>query len=52
MRLFVDCAGSSLLRIFSGSIKQGLLFIVVCGFEIAVASLAVEHRLNSCGSRA
>ena len=47
---YFDCAGSSLLRIFSSSSKQGLPFTEVCGLVIAVASLAVEHRLNSCGS--
>ena len=45
--------------------EQGLLFVVVCGLLIAVASLAAKHRvwgarasvvvargLSSCGSRA
>ena len=32
---------------FSSCGEQGLLFIVVCGLLIAVASLAVEHRLQA-----
>ena len=31
--------------LFSSCIEWGLLFIAVCGLLIAVASLAVEHRL-------
>ena len=49
---------------FSSCGGQGLLFIVVCGLLIVLASLVVEHllyeqasvvsayRLSSCGSRA
>ena len=45
--LFVfDCIGSSLLHSdFSSCSEQGLLFIVVHGPLIAVASLVAEHRL-------
>ena len=32
-------------RAFSSSGEQGLLLVAVCGLLIAVASLAVEHRL-------
>ena len=32
-------------RAFSSCGEQGLLFVVVCGLLIAVASLAVEHGL-------
>ena len=32
-------------RAFSSCGKQGLLFLVVCGLLIVVASLAVEHGL-------
>ena len=35
--------------LFSSCIEWGLLFIAVCGLLIAVASLAVEHRLQVCG---
>ena len=42
---------------FSSCGKQGLLFIVVCGFPVAVASLAAEHGLrhldfSSCSTQA
>ena len=37
-------------RAFSNSCKQGLAFIAVHRFLLAVASLIVEHRLSSCGS--
>ena len=47
MCLFIfGCVGSSLLRgLFSSCGEQGLLFIVVHGLLIAVASLVVEHGL-------
>ena len=32
-------------RLFSGCSEQGLLFVVVCGLLIAVASLVAEHGL-------
>ena len=32
-------------RAFSGCGEQGLLFVVVCGLLVAVASLVAEHRL-------
>ena len=32
------------VRVFSGCGEQGLLFIVVVGLLVAVASLVVEHR--------
>ena len=32
-------------RAFSSCGEQGLLFVVVCGLLIAVASLVVEHEL-------
>ena len=31
--------------VFSSCSKQGLLFVVVCGLLIAVASVVAEHRL-------
>ena len=37
------------VRAFSSCGKQGLLFVVVCGFLIAVTSLVVEHGLQVCG---
>ena len=41
--------GSSLLHAaFSSSSERGLLFVVVRGLLIAVASLAVEHGLQAC----
>ena len=36
-------------RAFSSCVEQGLLFLAVCGPLIAVASLAVEHRLRVSG---
>ena len=36
------------IQAFSTCGKQGLLFFVVCGLLIVVASLAVEHRLQTC----
>ena len=33
------------VRTFSSCGEQGLLFVVVCGLLIAVASLVVEHGL-------
>ena len=33
------------VRAFSSCGEQGLLFVAVCGFLIAVASLVVEHGL-------
>ena len=46
--LFIyDCAGSLLLhRLFSGCGKKRLLFIVVCGLLIEMASLVVDYRLS------
>ena len=35
---------------FSSCGERGLLFLVLWGLLIAVASLVVEHRLSSCGS--
>ena len=44
--LFIGCVGSSLMRAaFSSSGERGLLFVVVRGLLIEVASLAVEHGL-------
>ena len=44
--LIFGCVGSSLLHAgFSSSGEQGLLFIVVCGRPIVVASLVAEHGL-------
>ena len=45
--LFIfDCTGSSLLhKLFSGCGEQGLLFFVLHGLLIEVASLVVEHGL-------
>ena len=45
------------MRAFSSWVEQGLLFVVVCGLLILVASLAGEcsfqaHRVSSCGLRA
>ena len=37
-------------RAFSSCVERRLLFIVVCGLLIAVASLFVEHGLQSAGS--
>ena len=47
MHLFIfGCTGSSLLHgLFFSCSKQGLLFVVVHGLLIAVASLNAEHRL-------
>ena len=36
-------------RAFSSHGEQGLLFIVVCGLLIVVASLVAEHGLQACG---
>ena len=42
--LIFGCTGSSLLRgLFSSCSKQGLLFIVVHGLLISVASLVAEQ---------
>ena len=45
--IIFGCIGSLLLHVgaFSSCSEQGPLSIVVCGLLIAVASLAVEHRL-------
>ena len=45
------------MRAFSSCDERGLLFVVVRGLLIAVASLVAEHgfqecKLSSCGSRA
>lgn len=53
--LICDHTGSSLLLRVSGLGEQGLLFIVVCGFLTAGASLVAELRLQgkwagSCGA--
>ena len=47
--LFIlGCAGSSLLYgLFSSYSKQELLFLAMCRFLIAVASLVAEHRMQS-----
>ena len=47
INLFFGCVGSSLLHagFLSSCSERGLLFIVVCGYLIAVASLVAEHRL-------
>ena len=37
---------------FSSCSKLGPVFVVVRGLLIVVASLAVKHRLTSCGTRA
>ena len=34
---------------FSSCGEQGLLFVVVCGLHVAVASLIAEHGLQACG---
>ena len=34
---------------FSSCGERGLLFVAVVGLLIAVASLAMKHRLSSCG---
>ena len=39
-------------RAFSSCGKRGPLFIAVCGPLTIAASLAAEHRLSNCGSRA
>ena len=36
-------------RLFSSFSERGLLFVVVCGLLIAVASLVAEHRLQVPG---
>ena len=41
----VDTGSSLLLRV-SGLGEQGLLFVMVCGFLAAGASLVAEHRLQ------
>ena len=38
-------------RAFSICVEQGLLFVVVHGLLIAVASLVAEHGLWACGLR-
>ena len=44
--IIFGCAGLlCCLRAFSSSREQGLVFVVVRGLLIAVASLVVEHRL-------
>ena len=47
--LFFGCIGSFLLRVGFSCGEWGLLFIVVCGLLIVVASLVAEHRLQACG---
>ena len=37
------------MQAFSSCGEQGLLFVVVCGLLIVVASLVAEHRLQACG---
>ena len=46
---FFGCAGSSLLGASFGCGKQGLLFVVVRGLIIAMASPVVEHQLKGHG---
>ena len=43
--LFWLCQVFVAARVFSSCGEQGLLFLVVCGLLIAVASLVVEHGL-------
>ena len=52
--LFIfGCAGSLLLHgLFSNWGELGLLFVAACRLLIAVASLVVERRRGSCGTRA
>ena len=50
--LFVfDCAGSSLLRVFSGCGEQGLLFVAVLGLLVGTASLVTECGLQGTRAR-
>ena len=49
--LFIARAGSLLLHGLSlVRVSRVYSVAVVCGLLIVVPSLAVEHRLNSCGS--
>ena len=43
--LFLAALGLRCTRAFSSCGERGLLFVVVCGLLIAVASLVVEHGL-------
>ena len=43
--LFLAALGLHCCAAFSSCGEQGLIFVEVCGLLIAVASLAVEHRL-------
>ena len=48
--LFIfGCAGSSLLGVSFGYGKQGLLFVVVHGLIIGMASPVLEHQLKGHG---